>query len=62
METKLDTKRVENIKRKIGFEGCLTTNAIGSREGLGSLWRREGMAETYNYSQWRISAWVKDEI
>lgn len=50
METKLDSMRLEKMKRRIDYEGCITINALGSRGGLAFLQRREGMAKIFNYS------------
>lgn len=60
METTLGNGRMDKIRKQIGYDGFLTVNAIGRSGGLALLWRREGMVEIHNYSQWHISAWILD--
>lgn len=50
MKTKLDIDRMERIKRKIGFYGCLAINTLCRSGGLALLWRKEGMMKIYKYS------------
>lgn len=60
MEIKIDAIRMEIIKRRIGFEGCIAINSLGSRGGLALLWRSRDQVNIENYSQHHISAWVTD--
>lgn len=60
MEIKIDAIRMEIVKRRIGFKGCITINSLGSRGGLALLWKSGDQVNIENYSQHHISAWVTD--
>lgn len=57
METKLKTKRLENIKRRLCFNGYFVVDAIEKRR-ISLLWKGEGSVEIHNYSRIHISAWL----
>ncbi|KAG2722068.1 hypothetical protein I3760_02G112400 [Carya illinoinensis] len=61
METYLDVNRLDNIRRKIRFEGCFGVNPIGRSGGLVILWKSSTDFELINYSQRDISGWLCDE-
>lgn len=41
METKIDSKRIERVKRRCGFLNDVEISAIGSRGGLCLAWNDE---------------------
>lgn len=48
------------MKRRLGFEGCLTINSIERKGGLALLWRYDSEIVIENYSHRHISARVED--
>lgn len=55
IETKLDAIKMELVRHRIGFEGCLMVSALGRKGGLAMLWCTEEQVEVWNYSQNHIS-------
>lgn len=62
METRIDKTNLERVKRRLGFAGCLTVNALGRKGGLSLLWKRDSGVEIVSYTQGHILAWVEDEF
>lgn len=60
MKTKLDGRKLEVVKRRLGYEGRLTVNSLGRKGGLAKPWRKESTVEIVSYSQRHIAAWVED--
>ncbi|XP_040986473.1 uncharacterized protein LOC121234570 [Juglans microcarpa x Juglans regia] len=60
IETMIVTKRVEGIRRKVGFEQCFVVDPVGNGGGLSLLWKDEVEVEIVNYSRWHVNAWVMD--
>lgn len=60
METKLDMRRMDGVRKRLGFYECLIVDAISSKGGLAILWRIEGYVQVFNYSQNHISMMVND--
>ncbi|XP_042988754.1 uncharacterized protein LOC122316289 [Carya illinoinensis] len=58
METKCGKGRLEEVRRILGFESCLTVESRGSAGGLAILWKNNTKVSIYNYSRWHISAHV----
>lgn len=56
METKIECSRLEVIKRKLGFLGCVGVNPIDRKGGIALLWRNPDDLEILNFSQKHISA------
>lgn len=61
VETKSNAARLESIRRKLGFVGCLAMNVIGRKEGLALLWKGNVTVDIINFFQWHIFAWVDGE-
>jgi len=59
METKLNKKRDESIRCKLGFDQCFVVECIGKSGGLMLLWRNQNGVEIQNYSQSHINAVVR---
>lgn len=49
---------MESIRLKLGFNDCLSVNAIGKKGGLALLWKGDWKVNIINFSQWHISVWV----
>lgn len=60
MKTELDGKKLEVVKRRLGYEDCLTVNLLGRKGELAMLWRKESMVEIVSYSHRHIAVWVED--
>lgn len=60
MGTKLNKVRFEVLRKKLGYEGCFTINAIGRSGDLLMLWKEEINFELINYSSHHTSGWVND--
>lgn len=41
----MDARKMELVKSRIGFFGCLIVRAMGRRGGLAMLWRSKEYAE-----------------
>lgn len=41
METNFDSQRMEMVRRRLGFVGCISVDAHGWRGGLNLLWKNE---------------------
>lgn len=39
IETKSNVNRLEMVKQRIGFWGCMAINSLGSKGGLALIWR-----------------------
>lgn len=61
METKIESSRLELVKRRLGFKGCVGVNPIGRKGGLGLMWRNSDDVEILNLSLNHILAWVRSE-
>lgn len=61
-ETKIEVRRLEMVKRRLGFQGCVGVNLIGRKGGLALLWRNPNVVEVFNFSQNHISAWVTTSL
>lgn len=51
METKLSTRRMENVRRKCGFVHGLDVDAVGSKGGLSLSWKQDCSVSLRSYSQ-----------
>lgn len=58
METLLQNTKLEGLRRKLGFKGCLGVEPIGRSGGLAVLWKQHVNFEFHNFSARRISGWV----
>ncbi|KAA3453752.1 reverse transcriptase [Gossypium australe] len=54
METKLDQKRMERVRRMCGFSSGLEIEAEGSRGGLCLAWKDDIVVTLRSYSKWHI--------
>lgn len=61
IETKLNSVRLETVRRKLGFVDCLAANAIGRKEGLALLQKGALKVDIINLSHRHISTWMKGE-
>lgn len=51
MEIKLNSRRMENVRRKCGFLYGLDVDAVGSRGGLSLCWKQDCSVSLRSYSQ-----------
>jgi hypothetical protein len=58
IETKVRSRRLEEIRIKLGFEGLMTVDPQGLSGGLALFWRHANEVQILNYSRWHISAIV----
>lgn len=61
IETKLTTSRLENIKRRLRFEGCFAVEPYGRGGGLARMWTKDTKLKIMSYSLRHISAWIYEE-
>ncbi|KAM0910854.1 hypothetical protein ACQ4PT_013881 [Festuca glaucescens] len=50
METKIQAKRVENLRSTLGFAGCFAMNSDGLSGGIGLFWSNALLVEIENFS------------
>lgn len=60
METKLKTRRLESIRRRLRVEGCFGVELNGKGSGLVLFWKEEDMVKILNFAQRHICAWICD--
>ena len=58
METKLDCRRMEVIRIKVGFDFVFTVPSLGRNGGLALIWQKEVNVVIQNFSQHHIDAHV----
>ncbi|KAA3457419.1 reverse transcriptase [Gossypium australe] len=58
METKLDQKRMERVRRNCGFMNGIEVGADGSRGGLSLAWKEGAGITLRSFSKWHIDALV----
>jgi hypothetical protein len=58
METKMSNKRVDFLKRKLGFENLFEVDSVGRNGGLVLLWKNDIQVDIQNYSRRHIIAVV----
>jgi hypothetical protein len=51
METKMSNKRVDFLKRKLGFENLFEVDSVGRSGGLVLLWKNDIRVDIQNYSR-----------
>jgi hypothetical protein len=51
METKMSNKRVDFLKRKLGFENLFEVDSVGRSGGLVLLWKNDIQVDIQNYSR-----------
>ncbi|KAK5811500.1 hypothetical protein PVK06_026837 [Gossypium arboreum] len=61
METKIDVKRIEKIRRRCGFENGIDVGAAGSRGGISMAWKVEITVCLNNFSKSYIDVIVKED-
>src|SRR3954470_20707774 len=59
METKIKGKRVEDLRRHLGFGGCFAVDSVGLSGGIGLFWTHDVIVELKNFSSGHIDAMVK---
>lgn len=59
IETKTDRSKLDWVKRRLGFEGCLAVNSLGRKGGLALIWKNDSEVKFESYSQTHL-AWVED--
>lgn len=58
VKTKLVTRRIETVKKKLKIHGCNVVELRGRSRGMALLWRDDVRVELINYSNYHISAFV----
>ncbi|KAK5793316.1 hypothetical protein PVK06_034458 [Gossypium arboreum] len=61
METKIDEKRIERIRRRCGFENGIDVGAKDSRGGISLAWKAEITVRLNNFSKNHIDVLVKED-
>ncbi|KAA3474235.1 reverse transcriptase [Gossypium australe] len=61
METKLDSKRMEKVRRSCGFLNGVEVAAEGSRGGLCLAWKADIDVTLRSFSNWHLDVLVKEE-
>lgn len=61
MKTKVKSIKMEYVKRRLGFDGCFSVNALGRKECFTLLWKKKSWIHIFNFSQYHIYAWVEVE-
>ncbi|GMJ07054.1 hypothetical protein HRI_004374500 [Hibiscus trionum] len=61
IETKLDKRRMEKVRRHCGFMFGIDVPALGTRGGLSIGWKNECDVSLRSYSQWHIDIEIKEE-
>jgi hypothetical protein len=56
METKLSSRRMEDIRTKVGFDYAFTVPSVGQSGGLALLWKQKVDVRIQNFSQHHIDA------
>jgi exonuclease III len=59
METKLQAKRLEYIRVRMGFDSAFVVDSVGRSGGLVLLWKGDIFVEIQNYSRRHINAIVR---
>ncbi|KAA3469443.1 reverse transcriptase [Gossypium australe] len=62
METKLDKKRMEKVRRKCGFVHGIEVEAEGSRGGLCMAWKNDISVSLRSFSRWHIDVLIEDNL
>lgn len=60
MKTKIDSKRVENVRRKCGFNCGIDMEAEGSRGGLCLAWKDDVRVDLRSFSKIHIDVLFSD--
>ncbi|KAA3472230.1 reverse transcriptase [Gossypium australe] len=60
METKLDKKRMERVRRSCGFMNGIEVEAEGSRGGLCLSWNDDIKVTLRSFSKWNIDVLIKE--
>ncbi|CAM8948837.1 unnamed protein product [Rhodiola kirilowii] len=61
IETKAELKRIEVLKRKLGFKNGIAVDRSGLGGGLALLWREAVQVVLKSYSRNHIDVWVGDD-
>ena len=59
METKLQARRVEELKSRLDFQSVFTVDCVGRSGGLAHFWASNISVEIQNYSRCHINATIK---
>jgi hypothetical protein len=61
METKLNSKKMEAIRIKFGFDAIFVVDSIGKSGGLALMWNLDNVVQIQNYSRWNINAVIQTD-
>lgn len=50
IETKVEVARMEYVKRRLAFNGCFSTDAIGRKGEFSLLWKEKSGITIFNFS------------
>ncbi|KAK3224445.1 hypothetical protein Dsin_011470 [Dipteronia sinensis] len=53
------SRRMEDVRIKLGFKGKLVVNSVGCSEGLCLLWSDDVLVDLLSYSQYLIDAKIQ---
>jgi hypothetical protein len=59
METKSNSRRMEFLRVKLGFEGLFVVDFVGKSGGLALFWKEQNEVEVQNYTRRHINVVVK---
>lgn len=60
IETKLSSKRMEQVRRKCGFCNGIDNDNVGSKGGLSLGWKNNSLVSLKSYSKYHIDAYTHD--
>lgn len=58
IETKLSVKKMEIVKRRLGFYGCLVVDSVGRSGGLVLLCKEDCTIQIMSYSRLNWYVWA----
>jgi hypothetical protein len=59
METRATNKKLQAIRRSLGFEGMFSVDPVGFSGGIALFWKNNGEVSIQNYSLRHINASIK---
>ena len=62
METRLNRKKLERLRIRLGFSSCLGVDRVGREGGLAFMWSEDVRISIKNYSSSHIDGDITDEI
>jgi exonuclease III len=61
IETKLNSKKMEAIRIKLGFDAIFMVDSISKSGGLALMWNLDNVVQIQNYSRWNINVVIETD-